>query len=116
MDETTKVEVKEFKLEPEFKAKWLAALRSGDYKQARNSLFNKLVVSNEAGEKLKVPTYCCLGVACKVLGIAETSRQYEAYMDLKPQIPSELQDRCITWNDTERFDFAQIADNIEKEY
>lgn len=38
----------------EFKDKWLAALRSGDFKQGSKSLCK----INEASEK----TYCCLGV------------------------------------------------------
>ena len=36
---------------PELKAKWCAALRSGDYQQGRHTLHN-----------LKDDTYCCLGV------------------------------------------------------
>jgi hypothetical protein len=42
------------KLDPEFKAKWCAALRSGEYKQGRHGLRD--------GDR-----YCCLGVACDVL-------------------------------------------------
>lgn len=41
------------KLDPEFKAKWIAALRSGEYKQGTVHLYNE---SNDS--------YCCLGVAC----------------------------------------------------
>ncbi len=43
----------ENKLDPEFKAKWVAALRSGEYPQGKGCL------KNEDG-------YCCLGVAYKV--------------------------------------------------
>lgn len=46
----------ENKLPPDFKAKWVAALRSGEYKQGRGQLRNH---NNE---------YCCLGVACIVTG------------------------------------------------
>lgn len=42
-------------LRPEHKAKWLTALRSGDYKQGQ------LVLRNNQNE------YCCLGVLCDVL-------------------------------------------------
>lgn len=45
------------KLPAEFKAKWVEALRSGNYKQGKELLFKK---SNN--------TYCCLGVACVVAG------------------------------------------------
>ena len=44
------------KLDPAFKAKWVAALRSGEYKQARGQF--------RGGE-----TLCCLGVAACLLGI-----------------------------------------------
>ena len=47
------------KLEPEFKAKWLKALRSGRYKQAGGTLRMK---SPDEGV-----TYCCLGVACNIV-------------------------------------------------
>ena len=42
------------KLKPEIKQLWLAALRSGDYKQGRGALRN---TSNEM---------CCLGVLCNL--------------------------------------------------
>lgn len=38
----------------DFKAKWVAALRSGDYMQGRNYLHRD-------------DEFCCLGVACEVL-------------------------------------------------
>jgi len=45
-------------LDPEFKTKWVAALESGEYPQARQQLYNPGV------------GYCCLGVACVVAGAA----------------------------------------------
>ena len=50
----------EQKLPKEFKEKWLSALRSGEYTQAREALW----VGNG---------YCCLGVACKVAKQIEDS-------------------------------------------
>ena len=47
------------KMNPEFKAKWLAALRSGEYKQIEGAL--RLVEYDKVG-------YCCLGVACEISG------------------------------------------------
>ena len=41
------------------KAKWIAALRSGDYKQGQNFL---------AADD----TFCCLGVLCDVVGVPYT--------------------------------------------
>lgn len=46
------------KLNPEFKAKWIAALRSGEYIQGEKYLY-------------KAGRYCCIGVACAVAGIPE---------------------------------------------
>jgi len=46
------------KLPSKFKAKWLKALRSGDYKQTK-------------GELVSDGRYCCLGVACKVAGFSD---------------------------------------------
>lgn len=42
-------------MNPEVKAEWLAALRSGAYKQAQARLFDP-----ETGG------YCCLGVLCDI--------------------------------------------------
>jgi hypothetical protein len=43
-------------MNPEIKAKWLEALRSGRYKQGRKKL------------RPTPDTYCCLGVLCDILG------------------------------------------------
>ena len=47
-------------MNPEIKSKWLAALRSDTYAQARSCL---CIVSE--GEPAH---YCCLGVLCEILG------------------------------------------------
>ncbi len=44
----------------EFQSKWLEALESGEYKQGAGALFNN-------------DLYCCLGVACAVLGMTRES-------------------------------------------
>jgi hypothetical protein len=41
-------------MNPEFKARWVEALRSGDYKQTQQTLYDGT-------------GYCCLGVACDLL-------------------------------------------------
>lgn len=45
----------------EFYTKWVAALRSGDYEQARGSLTHNYT------------SFCCLGVACEVHGVRRKS-------------------------------------------
>lgn len=44
-------------MKKEIADKWIAALRSGDYKQGKGAL------------RKKDDTYCCLGVLCAILGI-----------------------------------------------
>lgn len=53
------------KLDPEFKAKWVAALRSGEYKQGQN---NGKISPNYLYDSLR-SCYCCLGVAGVVAGV-----------------------------------------------
>lgn len=47
--------MKTFELPKEFTEKWLAALRSGNFKQAIGKLYDK-----------SIDGYCCLGIACRV--------------------------------------------------
>jgi hypothetical protein len=47
-------------MDPELKAKWVKALRSGEYKQARAALID--------GDGMGGRSFCCLGVLCDVLG------------------------------------------------
>lgn len=57
------------KLESEFKAKWLEALRSGEYKQAKDSLYVDNIVDDETNEYTGECGYCCLGVAGAICGV-----------------------------------------------
>lgn len=45
------------KINPEIKGKWVAALRSGEYRQGRGSLRKKSI----GGDR-----FCCLGVLCDI--------------------------------------------------
>jgi len=65
---------KDRRLPKVFKAKWVAHLRSGDFKQGKNSLF-----TSDTGR------YCCLGVACEIAGAATGN------MNLKG-LPKHLKD------------------------
>jgi hypothetical protein len=47
-------------MNPEVKAKWVAALRSGRYQQGRQAL-------------RRGHTFCCLGVLCDISGLGEWS-------------------------------------------
>ena len=83
-------------LAPELKAAWVKALRSGEFKQARNVLHDEV---NGA--------YCCLGVLSKCRG------QMDAGLCYPEEMGEELQMRFIGMNDIELMSFAQIADYIE---
>ena len=52
--------LKQFKF-TEAQETWLQALESGEFKQGRSHL-------HQIDSKTKKETYCCLGVACKLLG------------------------------------------------
>lgn len=98
---------------PELKAKWVAALRSGQYEQTQRTLKD-------------LRGYCCLGVLCAVTnpnGWSDGEWFYE-----KDGSESELpktfrkaigmsysqEEELIRLNDEEQVDFTVIADHIEK--
>lgn len=103
-------------MNPEIKQRWVAALRSGEYKQGRNFLFRD-------------GRHCCLGVLCdlytKETGIAWTAPSGQS-------LPSEVikWSEVASWsprvdvghgkmglaqiNDSGEYDFPTIADLIER--
>jgi hypothetical protein len=100
------------KLHPEFKTKFVAALRSGDYPQCREAL------KKDGG-------YCCLGVAAVVAGytinesldIVErpdgsrgTTAGYSALADVG--LTREVRGPLVRMNDDGKT-FGEIADHIE---
>ena len=101
----------------EFKDKWITALRSGEYKQGTEALYDNF--DN---------TYCCLGVACIVAGLTKESIDGEAIilksnLPIKNNIPKELIGETIDnsfvqilidRNDHKKWSFKQIADYIQK--
>lgn len=110
---------KKYSLPRDFAEKWVAALRSGEYAQARERLGNS------------VNGYCCLGVACKVAGakdemlkncsVIHSSPDMGIPQNIQDVIPNELKGgveeefirELIELNDDTGFDFHQIADWIE---
>jgi hypothetical protein len=84
-------------MDTELKAKWVEALRSGDYKQTSHVLHDE-----------QENAYCCLGVLCIV---AKKELDGETY----PWLDKETGDysRFVTMNDEEGKSFGQIADYIE---
>lgn len=105
---------------------WVAALRSGKYKQGKYALKNKK------------DEYCCLGVACEVAGIKaseypdeDTIYQFDGMIEhldestlnyfgiadygFYNQNNNIQNNSLIKLNDTEGYNFDQIADVIESE-
>jgi hypothetical protein len=109
-------------IDPEFKKEWVAALRSGYYKQGKYKLRNSPRAQ-----------YCCLGVACDISakrGIGDwhnidysESMRFAFITDSITSIPSPLrvelgitpdqQQTLIDLNDEQDKSFDEIADYIE---
>lgn len=90
-------------------AEWVAALRSGKYKQAKKKLHN----SRTGG-------FCCLGVACDLAGIdlKTVATSFETLSDEFPDIADMLalgsneENKLIRANDAGKR-FSTIAKMIE---
>ena len=99
-------------MDKELKDKWVAALRSGDYRQGKGFLYSE-------------GCHCCLGVLCEVSGIPEWDGDMIEYCgEVRDQtIPKPIIDRIglsvgcadllIEANDLEGKSFSEIADYIE---
>lgn len=108
----------------ELKAKWIAALKSGEYEQARQVLRHD-------------ERFCCLGVLCEVSGVERSDfgggyifgddedgnemwGETELAGHLLAEVGEDNQKACIRMNDgdaetgLEPHSFAQIADWIEQ--
>ena len=88
-------------LNPEFKAKWLEMLRSGEYEQTTNSLFNGI-------------GYCCLGIACLAFGgkfeedvYREQWPHSEEIQDMKLSGGSEY----LSWQFSQKIGLSQTEEN-----
>ena len=84
-------------MDAHLKAKWVEALRSGEYKQAR------LMLEDDG-------RFCCLGVLCKVAGL-DTGDSGPTYRRLDKITGGYGQ--LVTLNDDQMKSFKQIARWIE---
>lgn len=106
------------KLPPVFKKKWLEALRSGKYKQGAKRL---KVISPEHDI-----SYCCLGLACIVMGHRPATISTCITGNSYPKVPNAIRfdksketvNKLTEMNDgmwsTRKRSFKQIANWIEK--
>ncbi len=102
--------MKQEKLPVEFKEAWCTALRSGEYKKGKSSL------------KSKENKWCCLGVACDIVGIkVPFNKEFIISSDLKGirKVPKllhgddDLPLKLANMNDGD-WSFKRIATWIEK--
>ena len=102
-----------WKMDPELKSRWVAALRSGKYAQGRHSL-------RSADDK-----FCCLGVLADVLAPEDWEKREHAEQDYRFQgtkhtlrweeVPYTVQGDLVNLNDiAPRKSFTEIADWIEE--
>lgn len=91
-------------MDKKLRSKWLKALRSGKFKQAKKTLYDK-----ETGG------YCCLGVLCSINGSKETLNSDNKGLGMYGGSCGINEDqRChlANMNDNGK-NFKQIADYIE---
>lgn len=98
----------QFKMNAELKAKWVKALRGGEYRQS------KFALKDSQG-------YCCLGVLAEVAGIEMASyNSAVAYEQIRCLIGGEenkadysVTSPYVEMNDAKDKSFAEIADYVE---
>lgn len=104
-------------MDPVLKTKWLAALRSGEYKQGKHFLVDHNAENNET-------THCCLGVLCEVAG-SRRLPSVDGYMvnyvvcteelaDYAFGLTLKIQKYLMSMNDNQGKSFNEIADWIEE--
>ncbi|MDO9068607.1 MAG: hypothetical protein Q7W05_09135 [Deltaproteobacteria bacterium] len=84
-------------MDAELKKKWVAALRSGEYRQGKHMLLDS-----------NTNSYCCLGVLCVAAGKEPDSEEY-AWLD---RVTGDY-GLLVKLNDDEDMPFPEIADYIE---
>jgi hypothetical protein len=102
-------------MDPELKRQWVAALRSGKYRQIAKSLRKSVNGRNR---------FCCLGVLCEIAGEEKVRGGYKDKRGewrtgtLSPEqtdrlgLPVQIMHNLIDLNDMGK-SFVEIADEIE---
>ena len=93
-------------MDQKIKKKWVRALLSGKYKQARGVLLRS-----------KTGGMCCLGVLAKIQGCSVDLLRDK--VDVVPDgyaagIPLDMQTQLAAMNDRKRHNFKQIAEFIKE--
>ena len=118
------------KIDPVFKEKWVAALRSGHYKQTSRTLralTHDVLNEDKCYDKVPGIGYCCLGVACNLFGYRKGWRRgaggasnHFGWRNLHsgttkgfPFVSDKAAAKLAHLNDSYK-SFSEIADWIEK--
>lgn len=67
-------------MKKEIADKWVAALRSGDYKQGEGTL-------RFTNDGTKETSFCCLGVLCDISGLGKFEEQFTGYSHYAVTLP-----------------------------
>lgn len=101
-------------MKKELRDKWLAALRSGEYKQGEGQLVKR-------GISPGIVRYCCMGVLREVCDLSEFEYSKTAFTIVQLEevgLPYSMQETLISKNDgtcgCTKHSFSQIANWIEK--
>ncbi len=102
-------------MDKELKAKWISALKSGNYKQGTGCLKKTVLGENK---------YCCLGVLCDLINpeIWKDTEVNDRFswnnrtdsIEGNVTLPSYIQSDLISLNDAKGSSFEEIADYIDK--
>ncbi len=81
--------------------KWVKALRSGKYKQAKGSLMVPSTVRDEDGKEVNYDRHCCLGVLCEIMGTPFDSSQafIPNGLEAASNLPRSIQEALAARND-----------------
>jgi hypothetical protein len=123
------------RMNPQVKAQWLTALRSGEYEQAKGALHRLTASSDEDGEE-RVAGWCCYGVLCdvaakngvQVIRKSDSDREFEYFDGDMSWLPTKVYDwaglddrdpvvdgKSLAYrNDFRGMSLAEIADLIEE--
>lgn len=103
----------------ELKDAWVAALRSGEYRQARGALTTRIFDDEADDGAYGTYGYCCLGVLMEI-ACPDSKYLWEYSATIadteRGRVGLKLDDHehCIKMNDIEHKTFPQIADWIEE--
>lgn len=95
-------------MDKKIKAKWVKALRSGEYKQTDSQLDRV----DEGGSV----SHCCLGVLRRVQGCTTYSSNGMPSLKYRAGLEKDQLDKLIFLNDVKSWSFRKIAYYIDRYY